>query len=56
MGACSSSSSSSVEPEGIDKKKKNREIDNQLKQQALKESRKFKLLLLGTGESGKRLD
>jgi hypothetical protein len=56
MGACSSGPQ--VEPENgenaVDKRKKNREIENQLQQQALKESMKFKLLLLGTGESGKR--
>ena len=34
-------------------KKKNKDLDNQMAQQAQQEAEKIKLLLLGAGESGK---
>jgi len=39
--------------EDIDKKKKNKELENQMAAQARQEAEKIKLLLLGAGESGK---
>jgi len=48
MGNCSSGA-----PEDAEKRRKNRELENQMSQLARKESEKIKLLLLGAGESGK---
>lgn len=53
MGNCSAQVSAE-QMETIDKRRKNKEFDSQLQQQAYKEAMKFKLLLLGAGESGKR--
>lgn len=47
--------SASIASEEIaEKKLKNKQLEKELAQQAQKEAMKFKLLLLGAGESGKR--
>jgi len=47
-------SASVASEDQLDIKKKNKDLENELKQHASKEAMKFKLLLLGAGESGKR--
>lgn len=42
-------------PSNNDKIKKNKELENKMEKEARLEQEKIKLLLLGAGESGKRL-
>lgn len=51
MGNCLGSSN--LTPEELERRKKNKLIDSQMKAQSNKEAEKVKLLLLGAGESGK---
>lgn len=50
MGVCNST----LTPEEIEKKRKSKELENEMAKQAKQEAEKIKLLLLGAGESGKR--
>lgn len=50
MGICSSS----LTPEEAEKRKRSKDLENQMAAQARQEAEKIKLLLLGAGESGKR--